>query len=331
MNLLKNKKVNLAVGIIFSAFFLYLAVKQVNFREFFISIKNVNIWIYLSSLFATFLAYYFRALRWKILLRPIGEFKISELFGSLMIGFMANNIFPARAGEFLRAYSLGKKLNISSVSSFGTIVLERILDGIILGGSLIYSILFYPFPEILKRVTYLVLVGYILLLVIFFMFQRNPIRTSRLILNIFFFVPEKVKVKIRNILDSFIEGFKILNSTKDLIIVFIYSILVWLSSALIIYVVLLAGGFVESYNLTFVSSIVVLAICAVGTLLPAAPGYIGTSQYFTILSLEIFAVTQTDSLAFSVLHFISQWLPVNILGFYYFYTHHIKLESIKDE
>jgi len=311
--------------------FLYFVLKGINWNLLLDSIKNVSIPVYLSSLFFTFLAFWFRAVRWKILLRPVGDYSIKDLFGSLMIGFMANNIFPARAGEIIRAYSSGKTLKISTVTSFATIILERIFDGIVIVGFLLISIFLFPFPEIIKKTGYLIGFGYLILLIILFFFQKSPEKTGKIIKKTLFFLPHSLKEKIDSVIQSFIEGFHILKDFKQTIVIILYSFLVWIASAMIIYVVLYSNGMVTKYDLPLFSSMVVLTITAIGAMVPAAPGYIGTSQYFTIIALAVFSMTKTESLAFSILHFISQYIPINLLGLYYVYSQHISLKTPMEE
>jgi uncharacterized protein (TIRG00374 family) len=70
----------------------------------------------------------FRALRWQRLLRPIAAVRYAPMFGYLMIGYLANNILPARLGELVRSHYLGDREGISRASALGTVVVERVVD-----------------------------------------------------------------------------------------------------------------------------------------------------------------------------------------------------------
>ena len=84
-------------------------------------------WILLGALFlSTDLA--LRALRWQRLLRPIATVRYPPMLGYLLVGYLANNILPARLGELVRSHYLGDREGISRASALGTVVVERVVD-----------------------------------------------------------------------------------------------------------------------------------------------------------------------------------------------------------
>ena len=70
----------------------------------------------------------FRGLRWQRLLRPIAAVPYRSMFGYLLIGYVANNVLPARLGELIRVHYLGDREGISRASALGTVVVERVVD-----------------------------------------------------------------------------------------------------------------------------------------------------------------------------------------------------------
>jgi uncharacterized protein (TIRG00374 family) len=70
----------------------------------------------------------FRALRWQRLLRPIAHVGYLPMFAYLLVGYLANNILPARLGELVRSHYLGDREGISRASALGTVVVERVVD-----------------------------------------------------------------------------------------------------------------------------------------------------------------------------------------------------------
>jgi uncharacterized protein (TIRG00374 family) len=69
-----------------------------------------------------------RALRWQRLLRPIATVRYPPMLGYLLIGYLANNVLPARLGELVRSHYLGDREGISRASALGTVVVERVVD-----------------------------------------------------------------------------------------------------------------------------------------------------------------------------------------------------------
>jgi uncharacterized protein (TIRG00374 family) len=70
----------------------------------------------------------FRALRWQRLLRPIAHVRYLPMFAYLLVGYLANNILPARLGELVRSHYLGDREGISRAAALGTVVVERVVD-----------------------------------------------------------------------------------------------------------------------------------------------------------------------------------------------------------
>ncbi len=119
----------LLVGVCISLFFLVLLFRKIDFDKLMLAFKEMDYRYLLPSIAVTFISYYIRAVRWKYLLLPIKNTAMSNLFPSTIIGYMANNILPARLGEFVRAYVLGQKEKIETSAVFATLVVDRLFDG----------------------------------------------------------------------------------------------------------------------------------------------------------------------------------------------------------
>ncbi len=72
-----------------------------------------------------------RGLRWQALVRPIKPVPFGHMFGYLLIGYLANNVLPARLGEFVRSWYLGEREEIGAVRALGTVVVERVIDVVV--------------------------------------------------------------------------------------------------------------------------------------------------------------------------------------------------------
>jgi uncharacterized protein (TIRG00374 family) len=69
-----------------------------------------------------------RAVRWKVLLAPVAAVPLGVVLSSLLVGYLANNVLPARLGELVRAHDLGDRTGLSRSTILGTIVIERVVD-----------------------------------------------------------------------------------------------------------------------------------------------------------------------------------------------------------
>ena len=112
---------------------IYLSVRKVNFNEFISVLKGINLvsigWIVLSIL-AIMGSFIVRSMLWGKLLNFNNSVKFRNFksFRVLMIGFLANNILPAKAGELVRSYLIKKETGLTQSYVLGTIFLERIFD-----------------------------------------------------------------------------------------------------------------------------------------------------------------------------------------------------------
>jgi uncharacterized protein (TIRG00374 family) len=72
-----------------------------------------------------------RGLRWKVLLSPVGRVRYQDSLSSLLVGYLANNVLPARLGELVRSHDLGERSGLSKSTILGTIVVERVMDTLV--------------------------------------------------------------------------------------------------------------------------------------------------------------------------------------------------------
>ena len=117
------------LGVAVSAVLLWVAVRGVSLEEVLHQLRQVRpIWL-VPVLGSIFVRFWLTAIRWQFLLPPVKQIGVHRLFAITMIGFMANNVLPARLGEFVRAYALGRSETLPASLPFATIVIERIFDG----------------------------------------------------------------------------------------------------------------------------------------------------------------------------------------------------------
>src|SRR3990172_4787991 len=131
------------LGLVISAFFLYWAFSKIEWLDFWASIRDANYLWLIPGIAVYFIGVWIRAWRWHYLLSPIKKIPTQTMFPITAIGYMGNNIYPARAGEVLRAVILNSRENVSISSSLATIIAERIFDGVVMLG-----FIFINLPEL---------------------------------------------------------------------------------------------------------------------------------------------------------------------------------------
>ncbi len=315
------------IGIVISAVLLFLVFRNVDVAEFKQAMREANYLYVIPAVLLTLLSLWIRAFRWRFLLLPIKSIRIGRLYSATMIGFMANNLLPARLGEFVRAYILGTKENVGKSSCFATIVVERIFDGITLLLFLAIVMTFYSFssPKWIYNTAYAVIAGYILVILFLIVLKTRTQDVIRITGRLFRPFPEKAGRVVIKTLQSFVVGLKILQSLPNIILSFVLSLFVWLPNVLLIHLLLKSVGIELPFSVAFV----VLAGLGLGVVLPSAPGFVGTVQFVCVVSLALFAVPKSQALSFSIIYHASVFIPVTVVGLAYLAAEGMSLREIR--
>lgn len=320
-------KKKLIIGILVSLVFLYLAFRKVDYAELWTALKGANYWFIIPNVILGIFTMWMRAFRWKYMVNPIKKVGLGRLFSSVMIGFMANNVLPARLGEFVRAYSLGTKENISKSASFATIVVERLFDGFSILFILWATLFLFPFPEWVKRGSNLFLLMNLGLLAFLIFLEIKTDSTLKFFQSMLRFLPGKLRTKAEEILLKFISGLKVFRDASSLIWILSWSILIWIVTGISNYFIFLAFGLHPPIQASFI----LLVIVCLGVMLPASPGFVGTFQFFSIVALARFGYDKNIALPFSIVLHACQYIPITLLGLYYLKREHLSLKTLEKE
>lgn len=331
LSLLRDKKNLFYLGILISIIFLFFSFRNVEFSLFLENLRELSIAYILLSMVCMLFGYFIRAIRWKYILIN-QNIKFSNLFSASMIGNMGNNIFPMRAGEIIRCYILGYQEKISKSRILASVMFERVLDGITVLVFFIISLLFSNVGNIFidGAVIALLVFGFVLLVMI--ISKNYQERFFKILSYIFYFFPDRVKVKLNNISSSFLTGLDIINSKRYFLISIIYSFIFWGSGILGIYFVLLSTNNTIPVDLP----IILISALVIGVMIPSAPGFIGTYHYVVILILGLYGWEKASSASIGViLHGIQFIVPI-IIGLYLLFrlgpnVKHLIDSSIKGE
>jgi uncharacterized protein (TIRG00374 family) len=334
MKLASTKWQGLAANIGISLVFLDLVFYKLDIGTMLMALKQANYYMFIPSLVMLAIALVIRTWRWHWLLYQTKTARFYSLFSSLMIGTAANMVLPARAGEFIRAYFLGRQEKISKTTAFATIVVERIFDGLtILLFLLLVVILTGAKSDEIRTVGYLGAAFYlgVLIVLVLLYFRRDFL--VRLIEAL---LPQPLAAKIEGLLDAFLEGMQVMRNGRQLFMVVLLSLATWVGFALSFWPILLAFDF--GAPVPYYTAFLVIAFDALGLTIPGAPAGIGIFQYVTVVALRIAFTLSGAKLAanfgevataFSlVLHF-SQVAPEVLIGLYCFLRENVSLHEVE--
>ncbi len=303
------------LGVAISALFLYLALRGLDLVEVWYHMRTARYGWLLPGVAIYFFGVWARTWRWHYMLRAIKSIPLVRLFPVVCIGYMGNNIFPARIGELLRAYVLRQTEDVPISSSLATILVERIFDGVTM---LLFVFVGLPLaPSIPGNWRQFVIVFSLLFfgaLGFFFFLAASPQRTqvaySWVIDRV---LPARLREPVRGFADRFLEGLYFLRSPRDVLMIFLTSLVVWLSETMKYWFVMHAFDFEVSFFVLMLMNGVVNLF----TTIPSAPGYIGTFDEPGIEILKAFGVNANIAAAYTLVLHAALWLPITALGIWY--------------
>lgn len=296
---------------------LYFAFRGMDLKQLWESLKNANYFWVLFSLVFAFFAYLSRAIRWKILIDPLGyPITNKKAFYALMIGYIANFAFP-RIGEITRCATLTKTDNIPMDKLIGTVLIERICDLIVLVLLLIFLLIFkidffgkflnehilIPFQNKFSSIFHistfkvlLVAVVFISLLITLYIY-RNKLKNNKLFL------------KIYNFFIGIFSGFKTILHMKNRFAFLFHTIVIWIMYFLMTYTVFFSVS--STSNLTPIDGLFILVVGGLGIMVPVQGG-IGAYHLIVSLGLTLYGIT--DGLVFATIAHSSQSIFAILLG-----------------
>jgi len=254
-----------------------------------------------------------RTWRWQWLLRTVGRVPFGPAFRAANVGIGANMVLPARAGEFLRAYVLGRATGYSKTAIFATLVVERIFDGLTILLSLVGVVLLGVRAPVLKQIGVAGGIFYVVALAGMLLFYFRQAWFTGLIEQL---LPEAWASRVMSLLRAFVGGLHVLRDGRQLVVVSLQSLLIWTVIGWSFYPVILAFDFGAPAPLF--TPFLLTPLLALGLTVPAAPGGVGTMQIMGVLALQLsFAAVGAhlapdfaeQAAAFSLLMHFSQAAP----------------------
>ena len=317
------------LAVVVSALFILLLFYQVDLGEIRSALLEAN-YLYVAPAIAFYFgAVYFRSVRWRYLLSPLRTIPVSRLYPVIVIGYMANNLLPARLGELVRCYYLARRERFNSSAALATIAVERVYDGVTL---LAFAAVAAPVLLVLgqfdggsgiSRTAWILVGGLMVALflgaLVFLTCLSVVPRFKDFVQWCTGVIPARWgRSQVQNLVLTFVEGLKVLSSPKQHLTLFVFSLPVWLLESSTYFLIGYSFGIDQFFNSVWVYILVVLLLTATSNLatsLPTAIGGIGPFEVVaqqTLLALGVGASVGATYAGF--VHLIALWLPVTLAG-----------------
>jgi len=310
---MKQKRVWL--GVLLSLILLGYIFYQTDPGKIWSSLQQAQYIFLIPALALYFFGVGIRAARWHFLLRDLKPIPIRSLFRTVVIGYAANDLLPARMGEIVRAFLLGREERISKTSTFVTILIERLFDGLTMLTFIVAAsfLLHFTDEELAMRVR-LVSSLFIAAILVLAVFAGMPQRVVRIADFFVQHLPEKFQARARKLTHSFLDGLGVLRNPRDSFIVFTLSIFAWLCETGMYAVLALGFGM----SLRFAIYLLAAAFANLVTIAPSTPGYVGVFDAPIVYVLTtIGGVEPNIATSYTLVLHAALILPVTLLGLYY--------------
>jgi glycosyltransferase 2 family protein len=312
-----KKTIKITLFILIGLLLFWLVYKNQDIETIKSALKEANYWWLLLSLFLGLLSHISRAVRWRLLIEPLGyKPRRLTLFYSVMIMYLTNLAIP-RSGEIVRCSIINRYEKVPFSSLLGTVITERIIDMVIL---LLLSVVvaitqFSVVIDFLNNnesaqqtidkigqsagILIGILVVGVISLVLLFVFRKKIAKT-------------KLYKKFQKLIDDFIAGIKSVATLKNKWQFIAHSLFIWFMYFIMIYVAFMAFDFTKDFGLMVGLTAFVMA--SFGMVFPS-PGGIGSWHFMVIETLFIFGLNKTDGSAFAFGAHESQLIMLIVVGF----------------
>ena len=261
------------------------------------------------------------------------ERRFQPYWRAVCIGFMANNVLPARAGELVRSYAGTELIGVPFSTALASVAVERIFDGVVLALLLGLAVLLPGFPEGAQlrnasisalAITWTAMfVGALAFLIVLAWNKDRALPIAeRMIGRV---VPARVRPAVIRVLENLVGGLSVLRSLGDLVLVIVWSFAVWLANAASYLLAFRAFG----VDVPADAALLLPSIVAFGVAIPNSPGFFGVFEGISRLVLGLFGVAGTTAITFAIGIHLGWYVPITILGLVLLARSGLSLHSLR--
>ena len=322
-----KRNLSLIGGTLLSLLFLWLAFRRVDLQEVWGALREADPLLVALALFTFLVTQVVKSVRWKTLFYPEHRSRrLTKLLKVIVVGQMVNAAIPARLGEVARAYLLGKIERISTAYAFGTIVLEKALDSLMLLLLVLLISIFMPLPVWLKGSSLVVSGGMVLLLIVMTLLSRWEDRLPSWLDKVLGPGSWLTRVGVTGAVQRAALSLRPLRSLRLNAQLWGWSLLNWLIMISTNVILLWAFGL----HLPWTAAPVLLAILNIGIIVPSSPGRIGIFHYLCVLTLGLYNVEPSTALAYGIVLHALVYLPIFLFGAYFLWRENYDLSHLAE-
>ncbi len=307
---LKKEAARVLPGLIISAVLLVGLFSTVDFRELAGEFRNADYRYVVPAIFLFVLSLFARTFAWRTLLK--NQVSFGKVFLTINEGYLLNNFLPFRLGEVGRAFLISRgESKVRFWQALSTIMVERILDVLLIGGLVLVTL---PFVVGMEGAESKALLA-VLIMAVGLLFLFYAARNRDFFLRVLGWFQARISflkfIKASQV-HSFFDGLSVMTDFRRFSAVLFWLVLNWSITAFLYYLTLLA--FVPSAR--FVWAAFGLGMVGLGVAIPSAPGGLGVVQAALVFVLRLFDVSYVQALAYAITVHAVYYFITSLLGIY---------------
>ena len=323
-----------ALGLALSAALLWWVFRDVAWSEVGDDLAHANIPLVILSVVVATLVFPLRAIRWRPILDPVvPRLPFGALWRAVAMGFMANSILPARAGELVRAFAVSRETPVPFSAAFASLVVDRVFDAVVVILLMVLAMFDPRFPSgtlIAGRPAsnyagsgVVVLVAVALALYAIVIFPDRLIQLFELFARR---VAPRFEERGRRILRSFADGLSVLRHPGRFAIVLFWAASLWVTQAVAFWIMFEALGIHVPFSAAlFLNGLIMFAVA-----LPSTPGYFGPFEAAAVAGLGVYGVDRNLAVAWSLTFHVLTLIPIVVIGLYYVARSGLRLGQLRE-
>jgi uncharacterized membrane protein YbhN (UPF0104 family) len=322
MRLPRSSLVRLLVGVVISAVFLGVTLRQVDLAKVADAIGRAAPAGLAVALVIVLVDLGLRALRWYVLLRGVedagGRATYRLAFGYLTLGFAANFVLPARLGDVVRAVLAAGTFRTPRLAMLGTVAIERVSDGLVMLGLAMVSSFVVASASELKALTGYALVlaaaGFVVLAVGWFVVSKSVLASTR------------IAVLVTGVAGRLGAGAGALRHPRSAVAFVALTAVLATTATLVAWTVAQAVG----VQLSPIQAVLFLSGIALSLAIPAAPGAIGTYEFVGVAIISGLGYTAEQGLATILLMRVITTFPPALIGLVSVWALHVRPDALAE-
>jgi glycosyltransferase 2 family protein len=332
-----KRSLRVAVSLLLMAALLTVFFWNVDLGEVLEALERCDPGMIVVAVALALFGYWFRAVRWQIILRPAGKVRHSSAVLSIAVGYAAMTLLPARMGDLVRPIVLSRRDRLPLSATLASMLTERILD---LWTVVLYFLVFLVWPpammdlddaarsnfQLLRLTGYAVGLGLVLGTLVLIGLLHYQDRFVNLVTRPVARIKQAWRGPVANFLNHFLDGLRVLQRPRDLAVTVGASLLLWY----IIYWQVQAALVAFGLHLPLRATYLLVAIAVIGLAIPTPGGVGGFHKAMQVGLTAFFAVDLNDATAIAIVHHAICFLPITVIGLLCLPLAGVRLREVDD-